>query len=188
MAIFEFIDYDTFLSLWYWVLVIVAWSLTCHYTMGVPFDVVVRADRHGGQHTDDCDQLAMIHARRIATVLRKGGVFFVAFVAFLLASLATLGFWFDYQVASAFFLILAPICVVSIFGARLSLRVLAGNVTGDPLRRMITRRRFWDQVIGVCAIAVTALVTGWHAVAADFEALNGITLGQALLKALADWF
>lgn len=156
--------------------------------MGVPFDVVVRADRQGGQHADDCDQLAMIHARRIATVLHRGGPFLVGFGTFLLVSLATMGFWFGYQLALAFFLILAPIGFVSLFGARLSLRVLAASISGEPLRRMIARRRFWDQVVGVCAIALSALVTGWQVVAADFEALNGITLGQALFKALADWF
>ena len=188
MAILTYLDYDTFLSVWYWVLVIVAWSLACHYTMGVPFDLVARADRQGGQHAADCDQLALIHARRIVSVLRRGGPVLVALTMFILVSLATLGFWFGYQVAVAFFLILAPIALVSVLGARLSMRVLAAGLSGEPLRRMIARRRFWDQVIGVCAISVTALAAGWHAVAADFQALNGITLGQALFKVLADWF
>ena len=188
MTIFEFLDYDTFLSVWYWALVIIAWSLTCHYTMGVPFDVVVRANRLGGQHARDCDQLALIHARRIDTVLRRGGPIIVGFAAFLLVSLATLGFWFGYEIATAFFMILAPVGLVSALGARLSGRVLARSLAGESLRRMISRRRFWDQVIGVIAICITALITGWHAVSAELQATNGVALRDVVQSLLADWF
>ncbi len=188
LSIFEFLDYDTFLSIWYWALVIISWSLTCHYTLGVPFDVVVRADRMGGQYAQDCDQLALIHARRIDTVLRRGGPFIAGFSAFVLVSLATLGFWFGYDIATALFMIGAPIGLAGILGARLSLRVLVGMISGEQLRRMIAKRRFWDQVIGVCAIFITALISAWHALSAELQAKNGTGLYEVFQSLLADWF
>jgi hypothetical protein len=188
LAVFEFLDYGAFLSVWYWALVILAWALTCHYTMGVPYDVVVRADRLGGQHAADCDQLAMIHARRITNVMKRGGVFIVGAAAFTAASLATLGFWFGYEVAAAFFLILVPVGLVAALGARLSGKVLAQAVTGENLRKLISRRRFWDQVIGVLAICVTALFTGWHAVSDSLQASDGVDLGDVFMSLLAGWF
>ena len=186
--LFTFLDYQAFQSVWYWVLVIVAWSLTCHYTLGVPFDIVARANRHGGQAAEDCDQLVMIHARRIDDLMAKAGAIFVGSVTFLLVSLLTLGFWFGYELATAFFLILGPISLVGALGARLSLRVLSQTVTGEKLRAMIARRRFWDQFIGVVAVCFSAVTTAWHVVAGEFAAQNGVSLGRALLTMLADLF
>jgi hypothetical protein len=47
--VFEVIDMRSFSSLWYWIALAVMWSSASHYVLGVPFDLVQRARRRGGQ-------------------------------------------------------------------------------------------------------------------------------------------
>ena len=52
-TIFELIDMRSFSNLWYWIVLAVLWSSVSHWVLGVPFDMVQRAKRHGGKSLDD---------------------------------------------------------------------------------------------------------------------------------------
>ena len=67
-TILDVIDPRSFSSLWYWIVLAVAWSSASHWVLGVPFDVVTRARRHGGQAALDLDDLAGVTA--LGAVLR----------------------------------------------------------------------------------------------------------------------
>ena len=41
-AVFALFRYDSFFSVWYWVLTVVVWTLVCQRTLGVPHDMVLR--------------------------------------------------------------------------------------------------------------------------------------------------
>lgn len=54
----DFIDFSTFSSIWYWLFLALAWSSRTHWTIGAPFDAVIRADKRGGKWEDDLDAAA----------------------------------------------------------------------------------------------------------------------------------
>ena len=186
VSIFEFLDFSSFLSVWYWVLVLITWALIGHFTMGVPFDAVMRAERKGGEFAEDCDALAQVQARRIARFMRVGGVVVAGLVAFALAVLATLGFWRGVEFARALFMLAAPVAFVLAKGAGLAMQVSEGGLTGAELRQRIVRRRYWDQVIGILTITVIAGISGLSAASEGFRRETGAGLGDVLKTLLAE--
>ena len=49
----EMIDMRSFSSLWYWVALAAFWSGCIHRVIGVPYDLVLRARRQGGDAEAD---------------------------------------------------------------------------------------------------------------------------------------
>jgi hypothetical protein len=43
--VFASFDYTSFFNVWYWVLTIATWTQVCHRTLGVPYDMILRAER-----------------------------------------------------------------------------------------------------------------------------------------------
>ena len=152
------ISVKSFSSIWYWIFTGIAWSMTCHYTLGVPHDMLVRAHSKGGTHADDAEALAAMQVRRLTNLFSKGGTFVVAVVAFLLAMVATFGFYYGYELAQASFMLLAPLVLVQIYMVRLAFRVKERGLVGAQLRKALTRRRFWNQVIGLFSIFLSAVL------------------------------
>ena len=72
--IFEVIDMRSFSNLWFWIALAVVWSSASHWVLGVPFDMVHRARRHGGQAQIDLDDLARINANRLLHMLEDAGL------------------------------------------------------------------------------------------------------------------
>ncbi len=161
MQLLQYIDLTSFWSLWYWVLMIITWSMTSHWTIGVPFDAVVRADRQGGVFAEHLDTLVEINVHRLLYYFERGGVFFAAFVGFVLAGLGTLGIYFGNEVALAFFMLLAPLSLVMAFSVRFAYRVRQEGWRGSELRTHMRWRRFWNQVIGILAISAASAVAVW---------------------------
>ncbi|MGJ8597444.1 MAG: hypothetical protein ACSHW3_16395, partial [Sulfitobacter sp.] len=60
-TLFELIDMRSFSNLWFWIVLAVVWSTTSHYGLGVPYDMVLRAKRHGGQTEIDLEDLVRIN-------------------------------------------------------------------------------------------------------------------------------
>lgn len=151
------ISFDGFFNIWYWLIASLVWSSTCHWTVGVPYDLLVRADRDGGQYTEDVNQLAAIHARRTTNVVTSGGVYLTGAIFFLLAILATFAFMYDYQLAQALFTLVCPLVFVHWLNARLGLRIARDAIEGEQLQTVLVKRRFWNQVIGLSAIIIAVL-------------------------------
>ena len=74
MAAFEVIDIRSFSNLWFWMVLAVMWSSASHRVIGIPYDMIQNAKRHGGQAERDLEGLMQINARR-----------FFASVSFLIA-------------------------------------------------------------------------------------------------------
>lgn len=152
------IKVDSFSSIWYWIMTGIAWSMTCHFTIGVPYDSLVRAHSKGGKHAEETELLAKLQVRRITGALEGAVSFIVAVVAFFLAILATFGFGYGYEIAQATFLLLAPLVLVHGLGIRLAFRIARDQVEGPALRKALVRRRFWNQVIGLSSIFVASMM------------------------------
>src|SRR5690606_25683718 len=96
-SLFSTIDFRSFSNLWFWLVLAVAWSNVTHFVMGVPFDLVQRARRRGGEVMEDLNTLAQIQARRRMNILRTSGPWLVGFWMAVLSALATLGFVYGYE-------------------------------------------------------------------------------------------
>ncbi|MFN7223549.1 MAG: component of SufBCD complex [Paracoccaceae bacterium] len=155
--IFVLIDMRSFSSLWYWIALAVLWSSVSHWVLGVPFDLINRARRHGGEAAEDLAALARINARRMLYISRNGGLWVIGFTAFLLTILGLLAILYRVELAQAVFLMFAPMVLVTYLSLRVALRVERDAPIGDALVRVLMRHRFVVQLIGMIAIFVTAM-------------------------------
>ncbi len=156
-SIFELIDMRSFSNLWYWIALAVTWSMTSHWVLGVPFDMITRARRQGGDAQSDMETLVHIYVARLTYIVDVSGVWLAAFVGFGLTVLAVLGFYYNVEFAQALFLIMAPISVVGALSLRAARRVQDGQGSGDALFRLLRRHRVTVQVIGMVSIFVTSM-------------------------------
>ena len=105
---FELIDMRSFSNLWYWITLAYAWSAASHYVIGVPYDVVARAVKYGGQVEQDLKDLVRVNANRFTYIADTSGNWLVGFGFFALTALALLGFYYHIELSQALFLIFAP--------------------------------------------------------------------------------
>jgi hypothetical protein len=159
--VFAFLSFVSFYSIWYWVLTVVVWTLACHRTLGVPYDMVLRA-RRLPEVAEDVDRLAAIHAERVAHIYRRSGAVLAGVGGFALAALATLGFGSWNEAAQATFVLLLPLSGVGFATGRLALALRGSADRGEALRRRLSRRRFWNQVIAILAIFAAAALALLH--------------------------
>ncbi len=154
----EVIDLRSFPSIWYWIVVAVAWSQASYRLLGVPFDLIQRARRLGGQDMADVETLTRLQVRRIATMVREAGLWLVGFATFFHSSMLLLGLWYGIEMALALELILVPMTGVGVLALFTANRIFEEDASGARIIRLLLRLRFWTQVIGMVSIFVTAMV------------------------------
>ena len=111
-AVFELIDMRSFSNLWYWIALAVVWSTTSHWVLGVPYDMVQRAARHGGEAETDLEDMVRININRLLYIAGVSGLWLLGIISAFVTSLAILGFWYDVEFAQAVFLLAAPMTIV----------------------------------------------------------------------------
>lgn len=156
-TVLEVIDARSFSNLWYWLVLGAAWSAASHYVLGVPWDMVTRARRHGGQDEDALHDVLRVHVLRMVALGERGGTWLLALASFLLTALALLGFAYGVEFAQASFLLVAPLSAVWLLRLRVARHLAAGGAPGAALYVRLGRHRRAVQTIGVLAIFVTAL-------------------------------
>jgi hypothetical protein len=159
---YSLLETTSFLNIWYWIVTVIAWSMTAHWTMGVPYDAIRQADRKGGDFAEHCDLQAHINARRLIYYFDRGGPYFIGFVSFMLALIGGWGFFQGYELAQAIFVLAAPLLSTSVFTVRLAYRIREEALQGEALRKALKRRRLLNQGIGMLAIVVAAMATVYH--------------------------
>jgi len=147
----------SFSNLWYWIGLAVVWSSASHFVMGVPYDLLQRARRQGGQAMADFEDMVRINVNRILHIVDVAGLFLIVFWTFVITSLVILAFWYDIEFAQAVVLIALPMTGVWALTIRLARAIAAAPPEGEALVRAVLRLRFWTQVIGMIAIFVTAM-------------------------------
>lgn len=152
------IDFRTFSNIWYWLAVMVTWAVATHWVIGVPFDMVVRARRQGGQAAQDLDILVAINLRRLLTLSGTPAVILVGIGAFVVTAAAMLGFVYGLELAQGLFCLAFPLVFVAFLTWRSCQRLALDQQTGPALIRALVRLRFWIQLIAITALFCTALL------------------------------
>ena len=161
-TVFEVIDMRSFSNLWFWIAVAVLWSSASHWVLGVPWDMIARARRHGGAAAADLETLAHINARRILFIGRVSGLWLAGIASFMLTGLAVLGFVYRIEFAQAVLLLLGPMTAVGLLTLRTARAIEAAEATGPDLWRRLTRHRMAVQALGMVSIFVTAMWGMWQ--------------------------
>lgn len=156
-TVFELIDMRSFSNLWYWIALAVVWSTASHWVLGVPYDMVQRARRVGGQSQADLETLVRINVNRLLFIGRVSGLWLLAIACAVLTGLAMLGFWYWVEFAQALFLLVFPLSLVGLLSLYTARRIEAEDATGPALYRRLRWHRLFVQVIGLIAIFVTAM-------------------------------
>ncbi|MEZ5797200.1 MAG: component of SufBCD complex [Paracoccaceae bacterium] len=155
--IFEVIDMRSFSNLWYWIALAVLWSTTSHWVLGVPFDVIQRARRQGGQAEADVEHLVAINTRRILGISRTAAAPIFALTGFLLSTLVLLAFVYWIEFAQALLFLLGPMVIVGWLSLSTAVKIEAGENQGPALYRRLMIHRRLVQVIGMASIFVTSM-------------------------------
>jgi hypothetical protein len=147
----------SFQSPWYWLLHLTVWTFVCLRTLGVPYDMLLRAGRLP-EVAARVDLLAHLASERIGGVVDACGAPLAAATGFLLAALAGLGFWTGIEAAQAVFFLAAPLAAVGYSSVRLALRIRQSRLVGPDLVLALGWRRICHQAIAILAMlgAVTA--------------------------------
>lgn len=156
-VIFELIDMRSFSNLWYWIVLAVLWSTSSHWVLGVPFDMISRAKRYGGQAQDDLEMMIRINTGRMLYYVRAAGLWLVAIWTFLFTMLLLLSFVYDIEFAQAVFCLYVPFSLLMLMSVRTSLLIEAGENAGEALHRRLLRHRVATQFLGMVSIFVTSL-------------------------------
>ena len=143
--------------MWYWIALAVVWSTASHWVLGVPYDMVQRAARHGGQAETDLEDLVRINCNRMLFIGRISGLWIIGILCFLLTGIGLLGFMYRVELAQAVFLIAFPLSFVGAMSISTARLISDENLHGDALRKRLTRHRVLVQVIGIISIFVTAM-------------------------------
>lgn len=154
--LFEVIDMRSFSNLWYWIALAVTWSQASHWVLGLPFDMVLRARRMGGQAAADLDELARIYVARLLYIVDVAGAVLVLLAFFVLTALTVLGFWYRVEFAQAVILLLFPLTIVGAMSLRTAWLIDRRAETGEALQRHLARHRTLVQIVGMISIFVTA--------------------------------
>ena len=157
---FELIDMRSFSNLWFWITLAYAWSAASHYVIGVPYDIVARAVKYGGQVEQDLKDLVRINANRFTYIADTAGNWLVGFGFFALTALALLGFYYGLELSQAMFLIFAPMSLVFALSVRCARRI--DHTSLANIRMKLRRQRLAIQVIGMLSILVTSMWGMFH--------------------------
>jgi hypothetical protein len=133
------------------------WSTASHWVLGVPFDMVLRAKRVGGQTEIDLEDLVRINTNRLLHVGRVSGLWLLGIACFVLTGLAVLGFAYGLEFAQAVFMLMFPMSLVGLMSLSTAARIQEEEASGDLLRKRLTRHRLYVQILGMLSIFVTSL-------------------------------
>lgn len=151
------IDLRSFSNLWYWIGLAVIWSTASHWVLGVPFDMVLRARRHGGQASIDLEDLVRINCNRLLYIGRMSGLWLLAFSCAVISALAVLGFWYGVEFAQALFLFVFPLSIVGLLSMSTARLITDEGASGELLHKRLGRHRLYTQIIGMFSVFVTAM-------------------------------
>lgn len=154
--LFDLIDTRSFSNMWYWIALAVTWSSASHWVLGVPFDMVLRARRQGGQAEQDLEDMVRVNVNRLLHIARDAGVILMAIGTCFLTVLLLLGFVYRVEICQAVVLMALPLSLVMLMSIRTAARIERMAPFGEELRHILTRHRLKVQVVGMISIFIAA--------------------------------
>ncbi len=156
-TVFEVIDMRSFSNLWYWIALAVIWSTASHWVLGVPFDMVLRARRKGGQSEVDLEDMVRINCNRLLYIGRLSGLWLLAFGCAAITALTLMGFWYGVEFAQALFFFVFPLSIIGLLSMSTARLITAEAATGELLHKRLGRHRLYTQIIGMLSVFVTSM-------------------------------
>lgn len=154
--VFDVIDFRSFSNAWYWMVVAVLWSTSSYWVVGVPYDLIQRAEREHGDAFTDMQAVVIVYVRRTLTIVRQSAVFLIGFMCFILAMLITFAVFYQKEFAQALLLLMVPLFGLGALNVRTALKIEAEGVGSDTIFRRLRRHRLMVQAIGMFSIFITA--------------------------------
>ena len=161
-ALFDTIDMRSFSNVWYWIAIVVLWSTMSHWVIGVPFDLISRARRHGGEAEQDLIDIVRVNVNRLLGVTRDSGPWLLGLVCFIISSLFLMATLYRIELAQAMLFMVVPVSVVGALSLKTAQRIERDATDVDVLYKMLAAHRLWTQIIGMIAIFLTALYGMFH--------------------------
>ena len=158
----QMVDMRSFSSLWFWLAIAVYWSLSSHWVLGVPQDMIHRARRIGSAAVSDLETLVRINSQRILFYARESTVALIGIAAFILTVLGILAVLYRIELAQALLCFFIPAVLQILLSIRTSRLIEGGEGMGDAMFRRLFRHRITIQVLGMLAIFVTGLYGMYH--------------------------
>ena len=156
-TIFNVIEIRSFSNIWFWISLAVVWSSVSHWVLGVPFDMIQKARKVGGQAEIDLNVMVRINVNRLLYIGRVSGLVLLTFLAFAFTSLAILAFAYDVEFAQAVFLLAFPLTFVGGLSLSTSQIISRQQPEGEALCARLSKHRIITQFIGMVSIFITAM-------------------------------
>ncbi|MGB0498307.1 MAG: hypothetical protein ACPGID_08205 [Rubricella sp.] len=170
--LFDLINYDSFRSVWFWIFMALAWNSICHWTLSVPFDELIRAERRGGDHLRWVEETAHAASGRFVFAFQRGGPWIVAFAFFFTAMIVTFALVFRFELAQAAAAFGVPLLAQTASETIAAHRVRRENLRGKKLIRFLAWRRFYHQLIALLSFFLAGIGLLWNA-AMELNAIWG---------------
>jgi len=167
-ALFEVIDMRSFSNLWYWIGIAVLWSSMSHWVLGVPFDLIQRARKHGGEAEQDLIDIVRVNVNRLLGIARSAGQWVLLFVSFVNTTLLVLAFFYDIEFAQALVFIVFPLSIIGALSLSSAQHIETNATDAQSLYKMLIRHRLWTQIIGMVSIFVTSMYGMYHNLTVPF--------------------
>lgn len=156
-TLFEVIDMRSFSNLWFWIALAVVWSSVSHWVLGVPFDMIQRAKKNGGEAEADLHDMVRINVNRLLYIGRVSGLVLLTFLSFFLTSMGILAFAYDVEIAQAVFLLAFPMTLVGGLSVSTAQVIARDQPQGEALYARLSKHRVITQFIGMISIFITAM-------------------------------
>ncbi|MBW4960960.1 component of SufBCD complex [Sulfitobacter sp. CW3] len=156
-TILEVIDMRSFSNLWFWIVLAVVWSSVSHWVLGVPYDMVLRARRHGEQTQVDLEDMVRINVNRTLYITQVSGMLILTLASFVLTVLFILAVFYSVEFAQAVLFLAFPLSVVGMLNVSTAQQIYEESATGELLYKRLSRHRLYTQIIGIVSIFVTSI-------------------------------
>jgi len=154
------LDASTLLSPWYWVFTAAFWAAATYFSHGVPYDLMRRATRNGGDEAELCDRLARLMLAQIDERMAAFGPVAAAAPRFAPAPLPVPAFAGRAEWALGLLRIVGPFAVTAAFSLVEARRIHAAldEIAPERLLDLLWRRRWANQFAAAMAVALAVSV------------------------------
>ena len=162
-TVLELIDLRSFSNLWYWIMLGVTWSSASHWVLGVPWDMITKAQRqNGAQAQADVRELTRINIDRLLDIIETSGLWLMGFATFMITGLAMLAFWYWVEFAQALLLLVAPLGILLLLSVRRARKVRLVLGEWPVVYIQLRNHRILVQLLGMISIFITSMFGMWQ--------------------------
>ncbi|MBL4927486.1 component of SufBCD complex [Fuscibacter oryzae] len=161
-TVLELIDLRSFSNLWYWIMLGVMWSSASHWVLGVPWDMITKAQRQPGQAQTDALDLTRINIDRMLDIIETSGLWLMGFAAFMITGLGMLAFWYWVEFAQALLLLVAPLGILVMMSVRRARKVRLLLDQWPVVYIQLRNHRILVQLLGMISIFITSMFGMWQ--------------------------